>query len=395
MIKRNKPLSIVLVTIMALTVISSAGVITAQASPTDPTSDEIAEELDCLTLGNSQTPPWVWEQSHSPQGEVQGWTVPSMEGGSYLKLQPNTDIISTETLEASVIVSNVGAGTFTFDAYASSDIPLKLFVDDVFVQELSVNTKDVQVPLDNSKLHAIKWIAEGTGSPSSAGLDNVRFEPAEATFTSLDIATTAYVGESFTIAGTVTDSADVTVGEGNVDIWRQAPGEASLSFWRAAPGGVEGDGVYSTTPTDAIPVAGVYKFQAKYLGTANFLPSQSEVVTVVVSDARLTKDDVLQDLATLKATVNSMSMYKFRPPLAKWTTLNAINKATTLVQNGDYTGAQSTLNTLLAHTDGCSKTGRADWNDWVWTCDAQGQLYPQITTTITDLQTLQGTGITG
>ncbi len=63
------------------------------------------------------------------------------------------------------------------------------------------------------------------------------------------------------------------------------------------------------------------------------------------------------------------------------------------MQSDDDAGAQSTLTTLIARMDGCAKTGRADWNDWLWTCDTQGQLYPQITATITDLQTLQGTGI--
>ncbi len=45
---------------------------------------------------------------------------------------------------------------------------------------------------------------------------------------------------------------------------------------------------------------------------------------------------------------------------------------------------------VLPRMDGCAKTGKPDSNDWVRTCDMQGQPYPQVQNLIQELQVLQG-----
>jgi hypothetical protein len=58
---------------------------------------------------------------------------------------------------------------------------------------------------------------------------------------------------------------------------------------------------------------------------------------------------------------------------------------------GNYAGAATELKTaLLPRMDGCAATGKPDSDDWVRTCAAQGQLYPQVQQLIQELQALQG-----
>ena len=60
------------------------------------------------------------------------------------------------------------------------------------------------------------------------------------------------------------------------------------------------------------------------------------------------------------------------------------------VRFNKYDGAASTMQKFLVRTDGCAKTGTPDSNDWVLTCAAQGQIYPQVLNWIQELQALQG-----
>jgi hypothetical protein len=43
---------------------------------------------------------------------------------------------------------------------------------------------------------------------------------------------------------------------------------------------------------------------------------------------------------------------------------------------------------LLPRMDGCAKTGKPGSDDWVRTCAAQGQPYPQVQNLIQELQAL-------
>jgi len=75
----------------------------------------------------------------------------------------------------------------------------------------------------------------------------------------------------------------------------------------------------------------------------------------------------------------------------KASTFVVINATELNVRAGNYGGATTELQrALLARTDGCAATGKPDNNDWVRTCAAQAQLYPQVQNLIQELQALQG-----
>jgi len=113
--------------------------------------------------------------------------------------------------------------------------------------------------------------------------------------------------------------------------------------------------------------------------------SAPDTVTITVKP---TKATLLQDLSTLKTTINGLPNNAFFPG-TKWAMLSAINVATLQVNSGKYGDAANTLQWVLARTDGCHNGGRPDWNDWVWLCSAQGQLYPQVQNLIQELKALQ------
>jgi len=50
--------------------------------------------------------------------------------------------------------------------------------------------------------------------------------------------------------------------------------------------------------------------------------------------------------------------------------------------------AQQLKSALLPRMNGCAKTGKPGSDDWVRTCAAQGQLYPQVQNLIQELQAL-------
>ncbi len=76
-------------------------------------------------------------------------------------------------------------------------------------------------------------------------------------------------------------------------------------------------------------------------------------------------------------------------PDTKVAALAVIGAAEVNVRAGRYGGATTELKSaLLPRMDGFAKSGKPDSNDWVRTCTAQGQLYPQVQHII---QALQGT----
>jgi parallel beta-helix repeat protein len=69
-----------------------------------------------------------------------------------------------------------------------------------------------------------------------------------------------------------------------------------------------------------------------------------------------------------------------------------INKITTvlnMIEQGRYKSARDKLQRdLLDHIDGCANTGSPDKNDWVITCEGQGEVYPLVLQAIQLLQHL-------
>jgi hypothetical protein len=101
----------------------------------------------------------------------------------------------------------------------------------------------------------------------------------------------------------------------------------------------------------------------------------------------LTKSIVEQDLATLKTTVTSLPSSDFKQG-TKGAELAIINAAEINIRVGNYHGAIVMLRALLPRTDGCAKNGMPDRDDWVRTCAAQSQLYPQVQNLVQELQAL-------
>jgi hypothetical protein len=62
---------------------------------------------------------------------------------------------------------------------------------------------------------------------------------------------------------------------------------------------------------------------------------------------------------------------------------NKIDAALEMIDEGFYTEALEKLeNDILKKTDGCAKKGQPDKNDWIDSCEEQGQVYPFIMETI-------------
>jgi hypothetical protein len=104
----------------------------------------------------------------------------------------------------------------------------------------------------------------------------------------------------------------------------------------------------------------------------------------------VSKQSVLQDFATLRTTINSLPNSAFIPG-TKNILLAELNVAELQVVLNRYAPAATTLQkVVLPRMDGCAKTGTPDRDDWVRTCLAQGQLYPQVQNLIQELKVLQG-----
>jgi hypothetical protein len=69
--------------------------------------------------------------------------------------------------------------------------------------------------------------------------------------------------------------------------------------------------------------------------------------------------------------------------------INKIESALGMIEKGNYNTVVGKLqNDIIEHTNGCANSGQPDSNDWISTCDGQGQVYPLITEAIEHLQNL-------
>jgi hypothetical protein len=59
------------------------------------------------------------------------------------------------------------------------------------------------------------------------------------------------------------------------------------------------------------------------------------------------------------------------------------------VNSGEYQGAHNQLsNDVIEKTNGCANEGAPDKNDWIITCEAQGQIYFAIQEAIAFIEEL-------
>jgi hypothetical protein len=134
------------------------------------------------------------------------------------------------------------------------------------------------------------------------------------------------------------------------------------------------------------PTTGTYQYRTTYAGNATYAGSSSTSVSVKV----VSKASVLQDLNALKNTINHLPNSAFYPG-TKTALLSLLSATELQVKFNLYGSAATTLQkAVLPRMDGCAKTGKPDSDDWVRTCAAQSQLYPQVQNLIQELQALQG-----
>jgi len=144
-----------------------------------------------------------------------------------------------------------------------------------------------------------------------------------------------------------------------------------------APNAIPGQSFYSLNGTTWNDLAVTYGAENSYAANIHAF----EVVS---------KASVLADINALKNTINHLPNSAFIPG-TKTVLLSLVSATELQVKFNLYGSAATTLQkAVLPRMDGCAKTGKPDSNDWVRTCAAQGQLYPQVQNLIQELQALQG-----
>ena len=144
-----------------------------------------------------------------------------------------------------------------------------------------------------------------------------------------------------------------------------------------APNAIPGQSFYSLNGTTWNDLAVTYGAENSYAANIHAF----EVVS---------KASVLADINALKNTINHLPNSAFIPG-TKAALLSLVSVTELQVKFNLYGGAATTLQkAVLPRMDGCAKTGKPDSDDWVRTCAAQGQLYPQVQNLIQELQALQG-----
>jgi len=340
---RIKLLSVALVAIMALTVMSSAALVTAQGSLA-PTLVSVTSTPQPAVVG---IPVTVSVTFSVAAGATQGtlvslqftWPDGSMTGTSSY-LPGGTQTVSTTwtpTQAGTAYVDIVGGWT---DVATNTGGPMGPYAYSFSV----ISTQQTQL--------------SATVAPAVVA-----------------------VNHPFWINGTLSTTANTPVAGAAVQLQQYVSGA-----WTNVAGATA-----TTTPTGAYsistsePTAGTYQYQTTYAGNATYAGSTSNSVSVKV----VSKTSVLQDYTTLLTTMNQLPNSAFLPG-TKLLLLAAVGVSDLQARANDYGAAAATLQlAVLPHMDGCSATGSPNSNDWVRTCAAQGQLYPQVQNLIQELQALQ------
>ncbi len=192
----------------------------------------------------------------------------------------------------------------------------------------------------------------------------------------------AAINRPFTINGTLNTTGGTAISGATIQLQKNVSGT-----WANVTGKTNtttSTGAYRISTSE--PAVGTYQYRTIYAGNASVASATSPVVSVKV----VSKASVLADLNALRLTVMGIPSSAFIPG-TKIATLALISAAEINVRVGNPGAAATELKTaLLPHISGCSATGKPDSNDWVRTCAAQGQLYPQVQNLIQELQALQG-----
>ena len=89
--------------------------------------------------------------------------------------------------------------------------------------------------------------------------------------------------------------------------------------------------------------------------------------------------NILEKLDALSASINAIDSASFKQPNAQKVLVQKIEVIKKIINQGSYAEAlQKLQDDLSQKTDGCSKSGFDDGNDWVKDCDEQAKLYWSI-----------------
>jgi len=188
------------------------------------------------------------------------------------------------------------------------------------------------------------------------------------------------VNKHFTINGTLRGS---TFGVAGATIALQRSTN-NVTWLNVTTTTTNGSGHYQFSRSES--TGRIYYYRAAYDGSAAYASATSTAVSVIV----VSKASVLADLNALSATINNLPASAFVPG-TKTAALTTIAAAEISVGLGSYNGAATTLQTsLLSRTSGCAATGKPDSSDWIRTCAAQAQVYPQVVNVIQEIQALEG-----
>jgi hypothetical protein len=117
-----------------------------------------------------------------------------------------------------------------------------------------------------------------------------------------------------------------------------------------------------------------------------FVDSDSSNATIVATGGTQT---IIVTLTDAILVINNLAPGSFKNGNMANTLTNKINAAIQMIEQGLYEDAIDKLqNDILAKTDGCATAGGPDKNDWITSCTAQNQVYPDIIEAINLLRLL-------
>ena len=237
-------------------------------------------------------------------------------------------------------------------------------------------------PAKGTYQYRATYAGNGTYANATSNVVNVSVNTTTTQLSAASKPETVAITKSFAIAGTLYATGDPPVANAAIQLQKNVSGS-----WTNVTGAISitnSNGAYRVNASE--PAKGTYQYRATYAGNGTYANATSNVVSVKV----VSKASVLADLNALTLTVASIPSSAFAPGM-KITTLTVITATEVNVRVGSYAGAATELKSaLLPRMDGCAKTGKPDSDDWVRTCAAQGQLYPQVQNLIQELQALQG-----
>ena len=194
--------------------------------------------------------------------------------------------------------------------------------------------------------------------------------------------TVVAITKPFMIAGTLSTTDGTPIAGATIQLQKNVSGN-----WQAVSGKTcttATTGAYSISTSE--PLANTYQYRSTCTGSDTYAGITSNSVSVKV----VSKASVLQDLATLRTTINQLPNSAFIPG-TKTVLLAELSVTELEVKLNVYGRAATTLQqAVLPRMDGWAKTGNPDGNDWVRTATAQAQLFPQVQNLIQELQALHG-----